>query len=201
VAGDIDADELQKTLGDVSAEEYEYIIGAMAGQLEAGDISQNDFQRTVEIVIAVAILLAFLRASGKDEDELSAEERALIDDNVRIGQEAAGNLADDIVAGRYTATEEKPKPPSLLERAALWAAAIIGIQAIGQMYQTNDPFLVWRVGPTEHCADCLRLNGQIHRGSEWLASGWSPQSPSLQCHGYHCQCRLEPADGPSRGGF
>ena len=198
---DKDADKLRESLGDVTAEEYEYIVGTMGSQLEAGVLEQDDFSQTMKEVIAIAILLALLRTSKKTEAQLTEQERKIIAENVQAGQDAADSMADDIAAGRYTATPDKPKPPSILERAVLWGATILGIQAMGQLFQNDDPFWQWQVGPTEHCTDCQRLNGQVHRGSEWLASGWSPQSPSLECHGYRCQCALVSADGPSSGSF
>ena len=198
---DKDGDKLRQALRDVTAEEYEYIVGTMGSQLESGALEQDDFSQTMKEVIAIAILLAFLRASKKTEAQLTERELKIIAENVQVGQDAADNMADEIAAGRYTVTDEKPKPPSIMARAILWGAAILGIQAVGQLFRDDDPFWEWRVGPTEHCSDCLRLNGQVHRGSEWLSSGWSPQSPSLECHGYRCQCSLAPSYGPSSGGF
>jgi hypothetical protein len=185
----------------VTAEEYEYIVGTMGSQLEDGALEQDDFSQTVKEVIAIAILLAFLRASKKTEAQLTGRELEIIAENVQVGQDAADNMAADIAAGRYTVTDEKPNPPSILERAVLWGATILGIEAMGQLFRADDPFWRWQYGETEHCSDCVRLHGQVHRASEWLASGWSPKSPSLECHGYRCQCALIPADGPSSGSF
>jgi hypothetical protein len=60
---------------------------------------------------------------------------------------------------------------------------------------------VWKVGPTEHCPDCARLKGQIHRFGEWRKSGWMPGSDKLDCGGYQCQCSLVKTKGRVRGKF
>lgn len=46
------------------------------------------------------------------------------------------------------------------------------------------------MGATEHCPDCRRLAGQIHRLKEFIASGWHPKSSRLQCKGFQCECEL-----------
>lgn len=60
----------------------------------------------------------------------------------------------------------------------------------------------WRYGDTEHCSDCLRLNGQRHTYSAWRDAGWLPKRKNLECKGYNCQCNLIPVLGlDERGGF
>jgi hypothetical protein len=63
----------------------------------------------------------------------------------------------------------------------------------GQLHANPEKLYEWRYGPTDHCEDCLALNGQIHTMQEYVASGWLPQSDQLACHGDRCQCGLIPA--------
>jgi hypothetical protein len=58
----------------------------------------------------------------------------------------------------------------------------------------------WMLGPTEHCADCLRLANQIHRLKEFLQSGWHPKSTRLECGGFRCECELVKRPGASVSG-
>ena len=58
----------------------------------------------------------------------------------------------------------------------------------GQMFE-------WVLGPTEqHCTTCGGLSGIVATADEWDESGYRPQSPDLECHGYHCLCELQPTD-------
>lgn len=59
----------------------------------------------------------------------------------------------------------------------------------------------WVYGPTEHCEDCLRLNGQRHRLRAWAKNGLMPQSDALTCGGFNCQCKLQRVNSKARGAF
>lgn len=187
----------------MTPEEYQYIVEQLSQSLESGAIEQDDFKETLAKIAAIVLLLLFLRGAKKKKGELSAEERALIADNVNLAHSATGIWAGEIVAGRYTESEDTPQPAaSLVQRAILWAAAALGMVAAGQLFQADDPYWEWVYSPEKvHCEDCLRLNGQVHRASEWRASGWQPQSFSLECRGFHCGCFWREAEGPSRGSF
>lgn len=93
----------------------------------------------------------------------------------------------------------------ILARIDLYAENTKRAYEAGQIVATieaDDGFLVWRFGATEqHCADCFRLNGQVHKASKWESAGIAPKSPDLACGGYHCDCRLEPHEGPEKGNF
>ena len=82
------------------------------------------------------------------------------------------------------------------------------VYAIGQLYIPPrivegvevEQNYVWRLGNTrEHCADCLRLDGQVHTADEWRRAAIRPQSPNLECGGWNCDCRLEPTEAESQG--
>lgn len=80
----------------------------------------------------------------------------------------------------------------LLSRVrTLWRNAPLRTENIARTYDRDDPWYRWELGATEkHCKDCLHLNGQIHRASEWRAAGIRPQSPDLECGGWNCDCKL-----------
>ena len=78
----------------------------------------------------------------------------------------------------------------LLTRAEMWTNRYNFVVGIAQQTSCADQKYQWRVGPTEHCRDCLTYDGRIYRGSTWAAVGAQPQSRRLECGGYRCQCAL-----------
>jgi HK97 family phage portal protein len=88
-------------------------------------------------------------------------------------------------------------------RAQAWAN-----KSLEQMYQAGllsadkNGLYVWKLGRTEeHCGDCKRLNGQVHRLKQWYARGWVPKSDRLECQGFNCDCGFERVTEPARGRF
>lgn len=60
----------------------------------------------------------------------------------------------------------------------------------------------WVLGATEqHCKDCSRLNGQIHRLKSYFAKNLYPKSSALACRGFRCDCRLIRTAERARGRF
>lgn len=75
----------------------------------------------------------------------------------------------------------------------LWVNNAIGTADIARTFDRTDGLYIWELGSTEeHCTDCLALNGQIKRASEWRAAGIQPKSPDLECGGWNCDCELIP---------
>lgn len=70
----------------------------------------------------------------------------------------------------------------------------------GRMSANANGMYEFKVGNTEHCDDCLALNGQIHRLKEFIQSGWHPKSSRLQCKGYRCECELVKRPGAAERG-
>jgi hypothetical protein len=177
-------------------------------QATNGEIDRREFESRVEEITIALLLLAFLLGAKLSLSGLASNVLAqmTLSANEEIARNAAQNLANDIfINGRYipseTITAERVEEQRN-ERTALWAGTILGLYAIGQTYRPDDPFLMWDFSPEkDHCADCARLNGQVHRASEWRASGWQPQSRSLQCRGYRCGCRFVEVEGPAQGSF
>jgi hypothetical protein len=81
---------------------------------------------------------------------------------------------------------------SLNPRLNMWANQYNHMKNWAMSADASNPRLKWIYGPTEHCPDCLNLNGRVYRAKTWRKWGVAPQSPGLACHGFHCQCRLDP---------
>jgi len=186
-----------------------------------GEIQEDDFKEQYLLLFLLALRSG--AASGAAGSMTQAGNVALL----RMEKEAAesvGKLASEIYAGRYSAGGVNPLSPDaepfnaasadqtpetavskIVNRVKLWGASVLSAFSIGQVFSeaNSEEKLMWVVGQTDHCSDCLRLNGQVHTADEWAASGWSPQSVDLECRGYYCQCRLVdvPSDTPTNGGF
>lgn len=140
------------------------------------------------------------RECGVQFDELTPGEVQTL--QVRIAEQTPfiGNLADVIVTNSQAAGG---KLGPLLRRGDIWVNGYRRIQQEAKTMACNDKKLVWELGPAEHCASCLRLSGQVRRGSFWEERGILPRVPGasyLDCNGYRCQCSLTPTDKPSSRG-
>lgn len=189
-------DELLDELAEDYRVDFERLVEAAANE----EITRPTFEERLAELVAAMLIAAFLRGSRyQAPSELSLELTRLVQVEVELNLAAIPDFANDIYAGRYS--PDKLGLSSALSRIGLWTGALAGIYALGQVYRRDNPFYQWQYGPTEHCADCKRLNGQVHTAAEWRKSGWTPRARGLACHGYRCQCRFVEASGPSRGNF
>lgn len=98
------------------------------------------------------------------------------------------NFLDDIRNGKGRLSYQ--------ERMEWYASAARELYWHGFLYGNTDENrrVRWGVGPTEHCASCLSMEGEykvrdlIKKVEE---TGFIPQSGRLDCRGFHCQCKLE----------
>lgn len=83
-------------------------------------------------------------------------------------------------------------------RIAIWENRYPAVVALAQQTSCGDQKYKWRIGQTEkHCVDCLAYNGRVYRASTWAVVGARPQSSNLACHGFHCDCHLDPTNEPA----
>lgn len=90
----------------------------------------------------------------------------------------------------------------LYERADMWASRYNEIRDWARVHFGGKKRYKWVVGNTEHCEDCLALNGAVATGEAWEEArgrGVYPQSRDLECGGWRCQCELRPTDDPVTG--
>lgn len=88
-------------------------------------------------------------------------------------------------------------------RASMWAnKSLKAAYDAGVVSTDRSGLYEWVIGPTEeHCDDCQRLNGQVHKRIEWFRRGWQPQSSKLKCSGFNCSCRLVKTTNAAVGRF
>jgi hypothetical protein len=147
----------------------------------------------------------FERAWRQGAREMGVNPNNFTEDDIdalaeRIAQEKDYmlQLADDILRVRA----EGQSIEQFRSRADMWSNRYNDIVNEARIHFGGKRMLRWTVGPTEHCADCSRLNGIVASADDWAASGWRPQSRDLECNGYNCQCSILPTeDGPSEGGI
>lgn len=211
-------------------EDYQEELNDLALMAIDGEIDQEEFESRLEEITAAILILALLRGAspeaaneaqqllidaslsvlaGEDtegamdvledqdilESALPAGALTLLDQE--IANSLGSTLAADIFGGVYN-----ENAAGLVSRLALWGITAYGLWQAGKLFGNPEQHYRWDLGATiEHCGDCDRLNGQVHTGSEWAASGWRPGSRSLECTGYNCLCGLNPVDGPSMGNF
>lgn len=106
------------------------------------------------------------------------------------------NFGDAVYNREYTAEQAA-------DHADMWVNKSLGsMRDYGRRSGAGDRRYKWVLGNAEeHCKDCPRLNGQVHKYREWYARGIYPGSDKTACHGYRCDCQLVPTDEPARGRF
>lgn len=126
-----------------------------------------------------------------DEDELAQLQAWIADQSPFVTQFA------DEVYGRGLSDND------VETRAELWANKSLQPMYDAGLYSANrNGMYKWMLGQTEeHCPDCLRLNGQVHRLKEWYSRNWLPKSDRLTCGGWLCDCSLLRTGEPATGRF
>lgn len=83
-------------------------------------------------------------------------------------------------------------------RADGYAKTLDAIYTQAKMWGNKNQMLEWELGQTEtHCDTCAELSGQKHKASWYLSRDYIPRKPgaSMDCQGYHCDCKLKDKDG------
>lgn len=123
------------------------------------------------------------------------------------GDEIGGDIGLGIAhpASTKYLEETKQKEPDTTLRAAssrlpMWINRYNEVMNTAKLMAGENVKLMWVLGKTEHCSSCLKLAGKVKRKREWLAAGIQPQSRSLECGGFNCQCSLQPTSARASPG-
>ena len=181
-------------------------IGRMASlmsDISIGAIAQSAYQNIVARALYTAGQQAYLDGllvGGVVQDRLTK------DDLARVQAWLADQFTyiDKMVADIWGTRRSQQTPPTqidYLNRAAMWAnKSLREVFQMGTADADRNAMYRWVLGDTrEHCKDCLRLNGQIHRWRAWEKAGMLPGSRELECKGYQCRCRLVKTNERARG--
>lgn len=80
-----------------------------------------------------------------------------------------------------------------------WNKSISPFYQSGVMSADKNGLYEWVLGDAEHCKDCLKMSGQVHRYRDYVKRGIMPQASMLECHGFNCACKLVKTVGKSSG--
>lgn len=87
-------------------------------------------------------------------------------------------------------------------RAYMWGKSLQSFLDRGTMAANQNAMYAWKRSPvSDSCADCIRLDGQVHRIRNWTKSGWLPRGNKILCKGYNCSCQLVRTSDKARGRF
>ncbi len=168
-----------------------------------GTLTRSQFREDMRTVINRRLSQAFdavAKQNGLTPNDYSIDEQLWIGKFIADQLSYVSNLADDIEANSKAAGG---KLTPLLDRTSMWVNRYNEVQSRAVGFFAGDGKYIWEVGPTDHCVSCIRLRGLVKRASFWAkaaSSGIYPQSISLACKGYRCQCRLrETSQRVSRG--
>ena len=126
--------------------------------------------------------------------ERSDQERIVLQREITADLGRIRPFGDWIVAHSQA---KEVKLAVVLSRAEIWTHRYVSIMSLAQVTACADAKLVWHLGSThEHCTDCLTYNGKVFRASIWRKYAAIPQSHSLECGGWRCECSLRPTRAP-----
>jgi hypothetical protein len=81
-----------------------------------------------------------------------------------------------------------------------WNKSINPFYQAGTASADKNGLYEWVYDPEkEHCEDCLKMNGQVHRYRDYVKRDVMPQSNRLACKGFFCGCKLKKTTGKSSG--
>lgn len=129
------------------------------------------------------------RTQGIEFFELTPEEQAKLDELISEQSGFISSLADFVQAHLKA---DGFKLGMAQSRVPMWMNRYNDVMNTAKTMAGADKKLKWTLGQTDHCSSCLKLAGKVKRGSFWIASGIQPQSSSLACGGWRCQCTLLP---------
>lgn len=187
----------QKSFG-ITSSDFAQRFSSLAILAVNNRLERGEFEDTLLDLLTTAGTDSFvdgLRSGGvnepPDEDEM-ADIQNWLSDQI--------DFVDSLAAEIYS---DPGLPESAIRtRATLWVnKSLMQIYQQGKLSADANGLYRWEYGDTEHCEDCLRLNGQVHRLKRWCATGWLPNADQLDCHGYKCQCQLIRTDEPAQGRF
>jgi len=178
-----------------AASNYHYSIRTAVRGLWTGALLYMQFIDSMMSTTRAGLTWAYAEgaaACGITPAEYTFEEKIALEQAIVREQNYIGQFADAIEKGSK-ANGGKLEP--FMTRAKMWMNRYNDLVNRAKVTACANRKLLWRLGATEeHCRDCARYDGRIHRGSTWARYEIRPQSPKLACHGFNCLCTLEPTD-------
>lgn len=138
-----------------------------------------------------------LAAGGVTVDALDPEDSA---EMARVFVEQAAYITG-LTEAAYA--DKSLTPANAIGRAQMWGKSLQEFVNAGLMSANANGMYRWDMGTfiEEHCPDCQRLSGQVHRLKTYTAHNVMPRSSKLACKGYRCGCKLTKTTEKARGRF
>lgn len=180
--------------------QFETAIGDLFLAAVNGEIDRRRFG-----VVARGLIASYgrktyrdgLEAGGADASEISDEELAEISQLAIEQSQYVTNVGEAIYKDEKVSPEQAAGKPQLW-----WNKSMMPFYNAGLASADRNGNYEFQLGATEeHCIDCARLNGQVHRLRNWIKSGWMPQSSKLSCGGWKCDCRIQKTNRPVSGSY
>jgi len=188
--------ELQAEL-EVILAQYELDFQFLVEEALNEEISRDNFEARLSDLIVAILIAMWLRGANLTLSELTADERDILQQAIDPHLDAVNGIGNDLYSGKY-----QENTPAALTRIFVWSNMAAGVYFLGLVNRRDDPKLEWVRDPQkDSCADCVRLNGQVHTAREWIASGFSPRSVGLECRGFNCGCSFKETTSSLKGGF
>lgn len=189
----------EKALGDTQSQ-FEAAIGDLFATAVTGQMKRQRFGIVARGLIASYGAKAYrdgLRDGGVDPADISDEDLA------EISRLAAEQSIYVTGVGEAIYKDESVSPAQAEGKPQLWwNKSIMPFYQAGLASADKNGNYEWMLGATEeHCSDCQRLNGQVHRLRSWIERGWMPQANKLECGGWKCDCRLDKTYKPAMGSY
>jgi len=188
-------------LEEIKGEYSSTLYSAMAGYLES-EKSIVSFRNEVRRAVNDAFTLAYIAgwADAGASGELPLADRLWLNDRIEKEIGFADGLFAELKSIRAdSGISQDEKYNWCRARASGYTGTLDGIYAQGKMKGNPYKMGTWRLGGTkEHCDTCAMLDGQEHPVHWFIDNGYIPQergSATLQCGGWHCECRIEDIDG------
>ncbi len=138
------------------------------------------------------------RRGGIEPGEMTGREQSERLNFIQTQQAFVGRFVRDIHDSRAVTGGTVDR---FLARVDIWAQRYHHAVELAHQMAASDRKAVWVYGDTiDHCGDCSRVEGRVHRRSIWQKYGWFPGSAALECGGWRCDCRLEDTTEPAMPG-
>ena len=170
-------------------------IRASVRGLWTGVLSPEQALKTFRVAIENGIEQAWREGAqecGIQPDEATVTELTARDEFIFEQNELAPNFLSVV---RVQSKTNGGQLTPLLQRAEMWINRYNDAKNQSKTLACADQKGEWFLGRTEqHCLSCAGFNRRVYRFSTWATNGALPQSRTLACNGFRCECRIDPTN-------
>ncbi len=176
---------------------YTANLRANARGLWLGVRSVSDFESTMRTTLNRGFNQAWTEGAqqcGIQPNERTQEEVKKLDELITFNFSFAPGLG---IWVEENSRNNGGKLGTVFARIDMWARRYGEVKSIAAQMACGDLKMQWDWDPgKEHCEDCRKYNGRVHRNLVWRRWGILPRSTVLACGGFKCGCELNPTDLP-----